>query len=65
MGRSTTEAAIGLVADGVHFTGEFVRAIKENRPYEPNFVDGFETMRVIEAALASSRERRAVGVPPT
>lgn len=42
--------------------GEFVDAIREDRPAEPNFHDGLKVQRVIDAVLLSAAEARWVRV---
>ncbi|MCX7888936.1 MAG: Gfo/Idh/MocA family oxidoreductase [Rhodobacteraceae bacterium] len=43
---------------------DFLRAIETGLPVWPTFRDGLEVMRVIDAALASARDRRWTPVPP-
>jgi predicted dehydrogenase len=43
-------------------TREFVHAIREKRPAEPNFHDGLRVQEVIEAVLRSAQEERWVTV---
>jgi len=43
-------------------TRQFITAIVEDRPLEPNFRDGATIQRLIEAAVQSDRERRAVKI---
>lgn len=45
-----------------HMTRDFINAIRDDRPCEPDFWDGARIQRTIDAALLSERERRRVWV---
>ncbi len=42
---------------------EFIRAIVEQRPCVPSFIDGAKAQAVMDAALLSAKEKRWVDVP--
>ena len=43
-------------------TAEFVNAIREDRPAEPNFHDGLQVQKVLDAVLTAASEQRRITV---
>ena len=43
-------------------TAEFVNAIREDRPAEPNFHDGLQVQKVLDAVLTAASEQRRIPV---
>jgi predicted dehydrogenase len=54
---------IGWEHTFIHEVGDFLTAIAEDRPVEPDFYDGLRSQQVLDAVTLSARERSWIPIP--